>query len=393
MESVDGSSYSNTAIRKLDSEVELPITWRAKIGDEVNAFPAGHRLLQIVMPSTGRHHWTAHWVVLLPSQYHAGNPTPLDEEASGMVPMTMLWRPLQQVVINLRGFRTFAPVGDMLNEILTNPAPAVPTTARAAAASPAAAPPSPSLSSPPLRGHQHDQPPIVSGEYVRIVNGQYRRYGVARVVCLNGEYQLTLHHPSLSRDIRIARSSVDRLPLEQRFGHEPVPGVVVGSEVVAAPPAAEVVAPIPSLMTLTLDHEVSELRAANVELRTRVEQQRLEHDTQSSEQALALVSANDLVNELRQSLTSAQLQLEQVTTEHDAAMAHALVALGGGDGADACAPCDDAESGGPDFDDPERYRRMEPLESENASLREAMRNMRPLEQENASLRADVTDLQ
>ena len=42
-------------------------------------------------------------------------------------------------------------------------------------------------------------------------------------------------------------------------------------------------------MTLTLDHEVSELRAANVELRTRVEQQRLEHDTQSSEQALALV--------------------------------------------------------------------------------------------------------
>lgn len=146
-------------------------------------------------------------------------------------------------------------------------------------------------------------------------------------------------------------------------------------------------------MTLTLDHEVSELRAANVELRTRVEQQRLEHDTQSSEQALALVSANDLVNELRQSLTSAQLQLEQVTTEHDAAMAHALVALGGGDGADACAPCDDAESGGPDFDDPERYRRMEPLESENASLREAMRNMRPLEQENASLRAGVTDLQ
>eukprot|EP00966_Prymnesium_polylepis_P217125 5025161-Prymnesium_polylepis.1 len=53
---------------------------------------------------------------------------------------------------------------------------------------------------------------------------------IARVVCLNGEYQLTLHHPSLSRDIRIARSSVDRLPLEERFGHEPVPGVVVGSE-------------------------------------------------------------------------------------------------------------------------------------------------------------------
>eukprot|EP00966_Prymnesium_polylepis_P190249 4408352-Prymnesium_polylepis.1 len=74
-------------------------------------------------------------------------------------------------------------------------------------------------------------------------------------------------------------------------------------------------------------------------------------------------------------------------------MAHALVALGGGDGADVCGPCDDAESDGPDFDDFERYRRMKPLESENASLREAIRSMRPLEQENATLRADVTDLQ
>eukprot|EP00966_Prymnesium_polylepis_P283494 6550020-Prymnesium_polylepis.1 len=69
----------------------------------------------------------------------------------------------------------------MLSEMLSSPAPAVPTAAHAAAASPAAVPPSPSLSSPPLRGHQYDQPPIVSGEYVRIIAGQYRRYGVARV--------------------------------------------------------------------------------------------------------------------------------------------------------------------------------------------------------------------
>ena len=129
-----------------------------------------------------------------------------------MVARTLQWRFLPQVVANLRGFRATVPVGDMLDEVIADTG-----SLRVLADALLSGPPA----SPPLRGHQRDQPPIISQEYVRIVAGLYSRYDVVRVVRLNGDSQLTVDHPSFERPARISRSSITRLPLEERFSQEP----------------------------------------------------------------------------------------------------------------------------------------------------------------------------
>jgi 8-oxo-dGTP pyrophosphatase MutT (NUDIX family) len=112
----DQDQYHLCALRELREEARIPKQWKDDIGRELSSFPTGRRLVELTNPRTRARHQLAVWIVFVPDSYLTVllNPDGEREAVRG----TLAWRNALEVFGNQRLFRTFAPLADILTELL-----------------------------------------------------------------------------------------------------------------------------------------------------------------------------------------------------------------------------------------------------------------------------------
>ena len=118
MDPSDEGRYNQCALREILEETVIPTSWLALLERELASAPEGQSLVPLHRPSNGKNYLVAMWIIRLPPDVAHRCAVPTKQGLTEMVPETLTWRPVTEVAQNLTQFRTFAPYGAALSELI-----------------------------------------------------------------------------------------------------------------------------------------------------------------------------------------------------------------------------------------------------------------------------------